>query len=85
MLKLIKFGASWCGPCRAMVPILEELQDKIDINEVDIDEVDPIVLTNYKIRNIPVLILLKDNKEVWRHVGSISKSDLEKEIEKYES
>lgn len=85
MLKLIKFGASWCGPCRAMVPILEELQDKIDINEVDIDEVDPIVLTNYKIRNIPVLILLKDNKEVWRHVGSISKSDLEKEIEKYEA
>lgn len=68
-----------------MVPILEELQDKIDINEVDIDEVDPIVLTNYKIRNIPVLILLKDNKEVWRHVGSISKSDLEKEIEKYEA
>lgn len=84
MLKLIKFGASWCGPCRAMVPILEELQDKIDINEIDVDEVDPIVLTNYKIRNIPVLILLKDNKEVWRHVGSISKSDLEKEIEKYE-
>ena len=68
-----------------MVPILEELQDKIDINEIDIDEVDPIVLTNYKIRNIPVLILLKDDKEVWRHVGSISKSDLEKEIEKYES
>lgn len=67
-----------------MVSILEELQDKIDINEIDIDEVDPIVLTNYKIRNIPVLILLKDNKEVWRHVGSISKSDLEKEIEKYE-
>lgn len=85
MLKLIKFGASWCGPCRAMVPILEELQDKIDINEIDVDEVDPIVLTNYKIRNVPVLILLKDNKEVWRHVGSISKSDLEKEIEKYES
>jgi hypothetical protein len=68
-----------------MVPILEELQDKIDINEIDVDEVDPIVLTNYKIRNVPVLILLKDNKEVWRHVGSISKSDLEKEIEKYES
>lgn len=68
-----------------MVPILEELQDKIDINEVDIDEVDPIVLTNYKIRNIPVLVLLKDDKEVWRHIGSISKSDLEKEIEKYEA
>ena len=85
MLKLIKFGASWCGPCRAMIPILEELNSKINIQEIDVDEVDPIVLTNYKIRNIPVLILLKDNKEVWRHVGSISKIDLEKEIEKYES
>lgn len=68
-----------------MIPILEELNSKINIQEIDVDEVDPIVLTNYKIRNIPVLILLKDNKEVWRHVGSISKTDLEKEIEKYES
>ena len=85
MLKLIKFGASYCAPCRAMAPILEELKSKINIQEVDVDEVDPIVLTNYNIRNIPVLILLKDNKEVWRHVGSISKTDLEKEIEKYEA
>ena len=83
MITLIKFGANWCGPCRAMIPILEELRDKIDIKEIDIDEVDPIVLTNYKIRNIPVLVLLKDNKEVWRHIGNISKSDLEKEIKKY--
>lgn len=68
-----------------MVSILEELQDKININEIDVDEVDPIVLTNYKIRNIPVLVLLKDDKEVWRHIGNISKTDLEKEIEKYEA
>lgn len=67
-----------------MMPILEELKNKIEIEDIDVDEVDPIVLTNYKIRNIPVLVLLQDNKEVWRHVGSISKSDLEKEIEKYE-
>lgn len=83
MLKLIKFGASWCGPCRSLVPILEELKSRIIIEDIDVDEVDPVVLTNYKIRNIPVLVLLKDDKEVWRHVGSISKSDLEKEIEKY--
>lgn len=85
MLKMIKFGAPWCGTCRAMAPILEELKSKINIQDIDVDEVDPIVLTNYKIRNIPVLVLLKDDKEVWRHVGSISKSDLEKEIEKYEA
>lgn len=66
-----------------MIPILEELKNKIEIEDIDVDKVDPIVLTNYKIRNIPVLVLLKDDKEVWRHVGSISKSDLEKEIEKY--
>lgn len=83
MIKLIKFGASYCAPCRAMMPILEELKNKIEIEDIDVDKVDPIVLTNYKIRNIPVLVLLKDDEEVWRHVGSISKSDLEKEIEKY--
>ena len=83
MVKLLKFGANWCAPCRSLVPILEELKNKIEIEDIDVDKVDPIVLTNYKIRNIPVLVLLKDDKEVWRHVGSISKSDLEKEIEKY--
>lgn len=59
MLKLLKFGASYCAPCRAMAPILEELKSKIDIQDIDVDEADPVVLTNYKIRNIPVLVLLK--------------------------
>lgn len=53
--------------------------------EITVDEVDPIVLTNYKIRNIPVLVLLQDNKEVWRHVGSISKVELEDKIKEYEA
>lgn len=83
MLKLLKFGASYCAPCRAMVPILEEFRNKIEIEDIDVDEVDPIVLTNYKIRNIPVLVLVVDNKEVWRHVGSISKVELENKIKEY--
>ena len=85
MLKLIKFGEFYCAPCRAMAPILEELKSKIDIQDIDVDEVDPVVLTNYKIRNIPVLVLLKDDKEVWRHVGSISKVELEDKIKEYEA
>lgn len=85
MLKLLKFGASYCAPCRAMMPILEELKNKIEIEDIDVDEVDPIVLTNYKIRNIPVLVLVQDNKEVWRHVGSISKVELEEKIKEYET
>lgn len=85
MLKLIKFGASWCGPCRSLVPILEELKSRIIIEDIDVDEVDPVVLTNYKIRNIPVLIITKDNVEVWRHVGNISKIDLENKLKEYET
>lgn len=85
MLKLLKFGASYCAPCRAMAPILEELKSKIDIQDIDVDEADPVVLTNYKIRNIPVLIITKDNVEVWRHVGSISKVDLENKLKEYET
>jgi thioredoxin 1 len=84
MLKLLKFGASYCAPCRSLTPILEELKDKVTIEDIDVDEVDPIVLTNYKIRNIPILVLLQDNKEVWRHVGSISKVELENKIKEYD-
>lgn len=85
MLKLLKFGASYCAPCRSLVPILEELKSRIIIEDIDVDEVDPVVLTNYKIRNIPVLIITKDNVEVWRHVGSISKVELENKLKEYET
>lgn len=85
MLKLLKFGASYCAPCRSLTPILEALKDKVTIEDIDVDEVDPVVLTNYKIRNIPVLIITKDNVEVWRHVGSISKIDLENKLKEYET
>lgn len=82
---MLKFGASYCAPCRSLTPILEELKDKVTIEDIDVDEVDPVVLTNYKIRNIPVLIITKDNVEVWRHVGSISKIDLENKLKEYET
>lgn len=68
-----------------MMPILEELKSRIIIEDIDVDEVDPVVLTNYKIRNIPVLIITKDNVEVWRHVGSISKAELENKLKEYET
>lgn len=82
-MKLIKFGAEWCGPCRALIPILEEIKDLIEVIEYDVDEAPVELLKQYKIRNIPVLVLEKDNEELWRHIGTISKEMLEKEINKY--
>lgn len=87
MLKLLKFGADFCAPCRAMSTILEEIQpqfkDQIQIEEVDTNTAEHDLLVKYKIRNIPVLVIEKDGVEVWRHIGSISKEDLENKIKEY--
>ena len=86
MLKLLKFGASYCAPCRAMAPILEELKSTYDIWDIDVDEAEDTTLVKYKIRSIPVLILEDDQgKELWKHVGSISKVDLENKLKEYET
>ena len=87
MIKLIKFGADFCAPCHAMSTILEEIQhqfkDQIQIEEVDTNTAEHDLLVKYKIRNIPVLVIEKDGVEVWRHIGSISKEDLENKIKEY--
>ena len=85
MLRIIKFGASYCAPCRVITTILEELKSRFNIVEYDTDEVSAEILQRYNIKNIPTLIIEKDDKEVWRYIGSISKDNLEKEIKKYEA
>lgn len=85
MLRIIKFGASYCAPCHVITTILEELKSRFNIVEYDTDEVSAEILQRYNIKNIPTLIIEKDDKEVWRYVGSISKDNLEKEIKKYEA
>lgn len=87
MLKLLKFGADFCAPCYVMSAILEEIQpqfkDQIQIEEVDTNTAEHDLLVKYKIRNIPVLVIEKDGIEIWRHIGSISKEDLESKIKEY--
>lgn len=82
-MKLLFFHSSWCGPCKALAPIVEELKSTYDIWDIDVDEAPVELLKQYKIRNIPVLVLEKDNEELWRHIGTISKEMLENEINKY--
>lgn len=85
-MKLLFFHSSWCGPCKALTPIVEELKSTYDIWDIDVDEAEDTTLVKYKIRSIPALILEDDQgKELWKHVGSISKIDLENKLKEYET
>ncbi len=73
-MKLIKLGAEWCGPCKTMDKRLEKF-DACPVEYIDVDdEANDELVDKYGVRNIPVLILIddeKDDKEVKRWVGSI--------------
>ena len=82
-LKLCKYGASWCIPCRILNSFIHDFDTIIDIIEYDIDKIDPIVLSTLKIRTIPVVTINDKHRELWRHIGYISKIDLENKINEY--
>lgn len=78
---IVKFGATWCGPCKAMIPILKDVEENHNIKVIDIDvDEDFELASEYKIRSIPALYYYKDGVKVDSTVGTVTK---EKIIEKF--
>ena len=81
---LVDYWAEWCGPCKMIAPILEEISsemsDKIIIGKLNVDE-NSQTPPKYGIRGIPTLMIFKDGNADGTHVGALSKSDLIQFIE----
>ena len=80
---VVDFNATWCPPCQALHPILEELSDESDeykVVFVDIDE-DPILATEYHVSSIPCLVFFKNGEEYERRVGLVPKKRIKKILE----
>jgi thioredoxin 1 len=81
---IIDFYAEWCGPCKMMAPMMEQVKedysDKIKIYKIDIDRNRPLA-EKYNIQAVPTLMIFKNGKQLWRVAGVPGKSELKKNIE----
>ena len=77
---LVDFFAEWCGPCKMMAPILEDLKKRVvenaSIIKIDVDK-NPQVATLYQVRGVPTLMLFKNGKTLWRKSGVVNAKELE--------
>ncbi len=81
---VIDFSAEWCGPCRKMAPIVEQMADKyagqVIVGTCNVDENEELT-GQYGIRNIPAIVFIKDGKQVDKLVGAVPASQVESKIQ----
>jgi thioredoxin 1 len=84
MVKVLKFTAAWCGPCKTLAPIIEQLRTEmnVDIEDKDIDS-NMELARDFNIISIPTMVVLKNDKEVDRIIGLSNKKHIQNTIEKY--
>jgi thioredoxin 1 len=76
MKKIVRFTASWCGPCKTLAKTLEEVDSKLPIEVVDVD-IHPEIAAEFGIRGVPTLVIVEDNIPSKRLVGNKTKQELE--------
>ena len=83
---LVDFWAEWCGPCKMIAPIVEELAEeydgKVKFVNLDVDS-NPLVATRFAIRSIPTLLVFKDGQPVDQMVGAVPKVTLKRRLEQF--
>ena len=86
-LTLVDFFATWCGPCKIMHPVLEQLKDElgdsIRIIKVDVDKNEAVAM-KYRIQSVPTLMIFKGGEVKWRQSGAMMADDLKNVIAQFQ-
>lgn len=85
MLKVIKFSASWCGPCKQLTPIFDQVKSEVSgvsFQDVDIDSNSALAI-QYNVRSVPTIVIEKDRHEVQRIVGGTTQAVLTSTINSF--
>jgi len=83
-LSMIEFGAAWCGPCKALEPVIDELavtyEGKVNIGKVNLDT-NPQLSVNYGVTSVPAILWFKNGQLIDRQLGAVAKHVLDKKIQ----